>query len=343
MKFIPVYLLILMCVFLSGCSKFVSKRESHSSVKAPSKQVKVLKLKSVSFQAERKLSAETMPIEDLILSTQVGGKVEWLVGDIGKPIFKGGVLAKVDATRGRALMEAADIGVSSAKSELDAVSELYENKLASKSEFDLARIQYATASAEHVVANTAYESAIIRSPLNGFIAKKFVEKFEVLAPRAPVFNVIDISKLKINLALSQEDLIHVKQNEAVTVYIDALKASFSGVVDAIGPKADRGTKSFPVKIVMDNPHQLIKAGMLAVVRIPTRYYENAIVVRHDYIVERKGQKYVYLLKDNQALEATVVLGEVHKDHVRIESGLSEGDLLIVEGQHLLQNKEPVAH
>ncbi len=115
----------------------------------------------------------------------------------------------------------------------------------------------------------------VTTPSSGFVVKKFVEQGETVSPMSSLFKVSDLSKVKLVIYVSEEELGRVKLNQSADVSVDAYPGkTFSGKVIYISPEAEFTPKNiqtkeertklvFEVKVQVDNPDFELKAGMPA--------------------------------------------------------------------------------
>ncbi len=79
----------------------------------------------------------------------------------------------------------------------------------------------------------------------------------------PLFVVSEIRKVKISAAVPESDLHNLKPNQKTRVRIAALDSAFPGRIVEIGSAADPASRTFTVKIEVDNPGLRIRPGMTA--------------------------------------------------------------------------------
>jgi len=117
------------------------------------------------------------------------------------------------------------------------------------------------------------------------------------------------------------------------VSVDAFQDSMvSGTVDFVAYKADPGTKTFLVRVLIDNPEHRIRPGMIVRVAFLRRVIADALVAPLFALVDKGGERILFVEKDGIAHARTVSLGIIEGDRIQITKGLNAGDHLIVTGQ-----------
>jgi len=144
------------------------------------------------------------------------------------------------------------------------------------------------------------------------------------------------------------DIIVVVPDE-VTIYINpcmpvktwAAGKEKEGTIAAIIPRGDILTRTFPVKIRIDNPTSLLE-GMEARVRLPVGEKVNTLLVPRDALLNMPGRTVVVAVVDSKAMIIpTKVVGyQGMKAGINAEK-ISEGMKVVVKGNERLRDGQPV--
>jgi membrane fusion protein (multidrug efflux system) len=104
----------------------------------------------------------------------------------------------------------------------------------------------------------------------------------------------------------------------------------------VGLKANFQSRSFPVEIVVPrNPNEQLKSGMIARVEVEVKTFANVLLIPQDAVLDRMGEKIVYVVGSNKAEKRSLILGRRWDERVVVERGLEKGDRLVVAGQERL--------
>jgi RND family efflux transporter MFP subunit len=128
--------------------------------------------------------------------------------------------------------------------------------LEKQTDLELAKIQ-------KKLAQTALNEKIIRSPLSGTVVKKYKEPGESVDRVDKLFDVVNIDKVYVQFYLDTKFMDKITVGAKVPVRFPALPSSqeYVGTVSFIDPRIDAASGLFRVKLLLDNPSHLIKAGM----------------------------------------------------------------------------------
>jgi membrane fusion protein (multidrug efflux system) len=138
------------------------------------------------------------------------------------------------------------------------------------------------------------------------------------------------------------DVRFIRSGQKTPLRIDALPgAELVGTVDFVSFKADPATKTFLVRTVVDNPEKRIRPGMIGRVAFLRRVIPDAVAAPLFALVDKSGERIVFVEKDGRAESRTVAIGVIEGDRVQILEGLAPGDRLIVKGQTEVEDGMPV--
>ena len=117
----------------------------------------------------------------------------------------------------------------------------------------------------------------------------------------------------------------------------------TGKISLISPVLDQASRSAKVEIAIDNAALSLKPGMFAKVRIPVKIHQNAILLPRSAIIEdsAKQTQTVFVVADGRSKRRQVEMGLVDGSRVEITTGISEGEQVVIAGQHTLKDDEEV--
>ncbi len=140
-----------------------------------------------------------------------------------------------------------------------------DEALKNKIELDLARLQYEQAT-------ELFKQRTITAPIDGLVVEKLREVGESVTATQPMFRLVDISQVYVMFYIRAEDLPRLKLHDTVEVSsaISGVVRTFSGEVDFIDPRVDAASGLLRVKVLVNNPDNVIKPGLRASVTIPAK-------------------------------------------------------------------------
>jgi len=323
-------------IFLSGmvcgCSdNDVQAPPSLSQNKAVN--VSVITVEPASVKDVLVLPGEAEAFQDVRLAADKNGLVEWIDPTEGREVVADQLLAKIDVSALKAALDSAEASFKLSDSFYQRRKQLFERGASAKEELDRSITERTLALSNLRKARVEYERGFLRSPINGLVNKIHVDVGEYVDRGTPVIDLVNVVKIKINVNVPEIDVYYFNVGEKAMVTIDALPGrSMTGTIDFVAYKADPVTKTFQVRVVIFNQGRDIRPGMIARVAFLRRVIPDALVVPLSSLVDKGGERVVFVEKNGIAHARTVSIGIIKEDRVQITGGLEAGDHLIVVGQ-----------
>ena len=179
----------------------------------------------------------------------------------------------------------------------------------------------------------------ISAPFDGILVQKNVEKGEWVDDGGTVAVIADDSMVDIVVNVPAGILKYLEPGKNITLKNDSTK--FTGKFLSFVPKGDVATRTFDVKIRMQNSAGLIE-GMEARALVPSAEKRTGLKVPRDALIDRFGQNVIWLAKDSAAKMVPVQVIGYDSMHVGVRGrGLEAGDMVIVKGNERLREGQPV--
>ncbi|MGN9165490.1 efflux RND transporter periplasmic adaptor subunit [Tissierellaceae bacterium HCP3S3_D8] len=227
--------------------------------------------------------------------------------------------------------------------ELEVALVVAENKLQEALDAkDTSVSQLRQAEAALELAQSRLNDTTLQSPINGTIVKQIAEIGETMAPGYPVFVLGRLDTLEVEVGIPDRLVEHVKKGEKVKMFIHGVDKEVEGVISNIDTTADVETRTFGVKIDIDNPEGDIKPGMIANVVIGMDNI-SSIMIPIDAVTDDTEGTYVFVYDEatETVSQRIIEVGEVYTDKIQIISGLEDGELIVFQGQYGLLDGEKV--
>lgn len=172
----------------------------------------------------------------------------------------------------------------------------------------------------------------------GYVTVEHTEVGQWLPRGEPVAEIIALDEVDVIAQVPEAHIQFIQVGTPVEVEVAATKDRyFRGVVQAIIPEADDRSRTFPVKIriqntVGDSGAPELKAGMLARAKLPTGAKQLAKMVPKDALVLAGKDTMIWTLDPQSVAPAqTPGMFEANAVAVPVETGIEEGDSIEVRG------------
>jgi RND family efflux transporter MFP subunit len=305
--------------------------------------VKVNNVEPVSFTETYNLVGVVKPYETATIAAEEGGLIIFLRKEKGDRVGRGETVVRLNKQTDYASYEQSLSQLELARSNFERTSRLYEERVITEQEFTNARLNLDIAERSVDVFESRLRSGSVRSPISGIVNQKFMDRGEVTGPGTPILEVVDVSRVKVSTGIPERYLNDVTKGSKVRITFDVLPGEeFEGTVSFVSPTISEANRTFEIEVVISNPDGKLKPEMSANIQVTKLNIPDAVVLQQDMIVDYGEEKFVFVLDEtNRARKRVLTLGGRNGNSVLIESGLSPGDKLIIEGYQSLVDGDEV--
>jgi RND family efflux transporter MFP subunit len=304
------------------------------------------------------LTGTLRPRAQVQVVAEVAARLLRVLKDEGAKVAAGEVLAVLDETdyrlahqRARAALALAEANRAHAVTEKDRAESLLQtggitdkDHLAAQVSLQVADAALAQARAEAAIAGQQQARAQVRAPFGGRLAGRHADPGAMLPAGAPIFTVVDDSVLEFRASVPSADYARVRVGAAVDVTVDARAGrAVRGRVARVTPLVEERTRSFAVVVEVPWSEGLV-GGMFARARVHVGEIPGALVVPPSALI-RDGadplRAEVFLVEEAVARRRAVVLGVEGAEAVQVTSGLTAGQMVVVDPPVTLGDGAPV--
>jgi HlyD family secretion protein len=238
-------------------------------------------------------------VTTVLVGSQVSGTISALYADFNDQVKKGQILAQLDPTflkaqvaQSEADLERAKASVNQSKKDYERSISLFDKKMISESDKELASTNLELAQAGEKSAQATLDRAktnlnyaTIYSPIDGVVISRDVDVGQTVAASlsAPTLFTIanNLNQMQVNASIDEADIGNIKDGQVASFTVDAYPDStFQGTVQQIrlSPVIVQNVVTYNVIVAVTNPNMLLKPGMTANVTIIVDHRENVFKV-----------------------------------------------------------------
>ena len=192
----------------------------------------------------------------------------------------------------------------------------------------------------------------------GYVTVEHTEEGQWLSRGDLVAEIVALDQVDVLAKVVEADVSNLSLGDPVAVIIPALSnREFAGKVQSIVPQADVRSRTFPVKIRIENQfgandQPLLKAGMLARASLPTEPPQAVLMVPKDALVLNGDQAMIWTVDsstvqpagDDQLMASAAAIpvtkGIEFDDKIEIRGEITEGTLVVTRGNERLRPSRP---
>lgn len=346
------FMVVLLTVSLAACTGEQHKDQSGNEV-VPVVVGKVRHVQeSEKIAVSGTISASDSPAN---VSFVVSGKVESVGPREGDYVKKGQKLASIDQAdyqlnldAARAQADMAGIAYKRAEDEHRRMKMLYDSGSLAPNDyqkfraaFESSRQHYEQALSAEKLSRKHLSDSTLCSPKDGFISKRSIEPGDTAASGRPVFEIIQMDPVEINVGVPETDVHLIRIGQKAEITIPAMpERTFEGTVRIINVSAAPGTRTYMTRIIVPNPEYPLRVGMVAEAVIQGDRTVSKVTLPGDAVLrdpQGATQVFVYYPDQKRVYAKRVEIGAATDKNVDIKSGLSGNELIVLAGQTRLRN------
>ena len=326
----------------------------------PPSPVEVVEVQEQTLIKPLLLVGTVEPRTQSTVASEVEGLVKFFPIEEGNKISRGDLLARLGTDTLRIQLKAAEAAreesnarQQQAVSNLKRSKRLFEENLLSEKDLENDEAEAEAWSQK----KNQYQAEIDRlqdlinkskilAPFSGEITQTHTEVGQWLQKGGSVAEIIDLEHVRIKIPLPEKYIGNIQIGNVVQVTLDALpNRIFSGKVHAIISQADPESRTFPIKIDLENKLQELKSGLLARVSLSVGPPIKALTVPKDALVIRGENISVYVASKGDTgwtvspipVQTGLMIGNV----VEISGPIKVGEKVVIRGNERLRPGQAV--
>jgi len=274
------------------------------------------------------------PFQELSFPAENSGRVVSVFADEGTMVHKGQTLAVIRTEQLSVDLQNANASYQNALMDMQRYENAYKTGGVTQQQVDQAKLKVSNTLAQVKQSQINIGNASIRATIKGIVNKRYIEPGSVVAPGTALFDIVNVSSLKLKVTVNEAQITGLKIGDSIKVTSSVFPdKEFTGKITFIAPKADNAL-NFPVEIQITNTAKNeIKAGMYGTAVFENSKPEPMLLVARTAFVGSVSNNQVFTVdKNNIAHLRKVTAGRIIDDKVEIVNGLTAGETIVTSGQ-----------
>lgn len=323
----------------------------------PPTLVEVDTVQSLEFHEQVTLVGRSEGTSNSAIVSEVIGQVAAIVAIEGNPIKKGETLLEIDSDRMRLDLMAKEGEFIEAREQFDLAKknlarseDLFARKLISDLAFDSSkawiniaegRLQKLTAERDRLAKDV--DDCKVKAPYSGFTSRRLVSVGEWVNRGTPVYEMADISRLRVVVDLPERYYGRLTIGSAATIVGSAdTLTPLSGTVTGVSRMANSETHTYPVILEVDNKDSKLGGGALVRATLSFDQMFSSTAVNKDALIRQGSQMMVYTIQEGKAAPVPVTVSATVGGMVAVSGpGVAPGMVVIVRGNERVFPGAPV--
>lgn len=261
----------------------------------------------------------------------------------GDDVEEGQILVQLSDREERARVQELEFRLAENRRQLNRLRELAQENAASRSMIDEQEVRVEQTAAELEVARSRLEELTIRAPFSGKAGLRRVSPGQLVRPGDVITTLDTITPIFIDFSVPELYLTSLSPGQRVFALSAAYPGrEFVGEIVSLASRVDPVTRSISVRAAIDNQNRELRAGMLLRIELERRV-DLTLMVPESAVIPIRTEQFVFVVNDDgRAVRTEVEVGRRQPGWVEIRSGITEGEMVIVEGTIRVRDGLPVS-
>ena len=204
-----------------------------------------------------------------------------------------------------------------------------------KEKVQIAQGRVAEAEANLSRAKQQLEDTSVKAPFGGVVTRRFSRLGDFAKRGDSILDLANITALEAENQIPERFSGRITQGLPVEIEIKSTGLKRQGTSTSGSDAVDLKTRTFMIKVSVDNSDRTIKAGafVIAVAELPA--VVNVLAIPKKALLEDEGRSFVWIANDSRAKRVFVRTGEENEESIEIHQGLTGDEQVVVEGQGIL--------
>jgi RND family efflux transporter MFP subunit len=342
--------------FLQEQLQRVSPQDREPNAGPPPAPVRVGLAERKMIQPQRPIIGRLVEVRKVTVASEVTGRITAIPVEEGTPVVAGKtVLAQVDDVWSRFALERCQAQAASTVAklkyeqlELEREQKLIDTKAISRSELESRQAAVADLEASLAEAKVAVKEeteriarSAILAPFDGTVIAKRAEVGGHVVPGTPIVDIVSRGQVDAQLMVPESMINLIGVGQTLPVRIDPIGVEVRGSVVSVTPYGPTASRTFPVRVRLDDQAQRLKVGMSVTALVATGPEREALVVSRDAVLVRPDGSTVWVAVPGQRGQTTevqpvpVTVSDRIQDEYAVEPQTAKGQGLLRGGTRVV--------
>jgi len=308
-------------------------------------RVKARPVQTVNGMSNLRYSGTVEAEQTIPLTFQSSGTVEQVLIQEGDAVRKGQLLAVVNKADNQSIYHSSLAMYEQAKDGYDRLKQVYDKGSLSEVKWVEMETNLKQAESQLHIAKNNLDKCNLYAPTSGIVGKRNIEPGQSSISSFSPIELVKIEKVSVKISVPENEIGKIKKGTTATFTISALEnKSFEGTITNIGVVADQFSRTYEVKMTVNNTNLEMKPGMVCDVNMNSSSEKQLVVVPYNAISkDTEGNSFVYIVSpDSKSVKKQIIkVGNYQTSGLEVLSGLTANQTIVVEGKEKLEDNSTI--
>lgn len=229
-----------------------------------------------------------------------------------------------------------------AKAQMDTASaQLQAARNGQAGNYDITKAQMESAKASLDIVQKKYDDCRVTAPISGMVTNVYVEVGQMVSPQVKAMTVIDDSGIKVKIQVADMDIDQLKTGMPMKVSLQSLGESCQGTVTEMSAVSNASTGMFTVTVQLEEAGKVSYIGLTADLRVSDSKENSSVYIPAKCIQSDDSGTFVYKVSNGTVVKTAITQGKKKNAYYEVAQGLSEGDEVVMQSSSPLEDGKKV--
>lgn len=320
-------------------SKTAQPGEAARARSRPAVPVKVVKVAEGEITSSLVFDSVLETESSVEIFAEASGIILEVMVEEGDRVVEGQILARMENEEERVDAEEAEARYEHQKVNYQRTKELHARKLINQQQYDNEKFDLEQSRLRFERAKIQLENTIVRSTVSGVVTEREAQAGRRVTNNRKLFSIMNLDELFASVNIPGQHLLSIEEGLPAVIDSELIEGvRYEAFVKLVSPIVDPSSGTFKAKVAVASLNGMpIYPGMFVNVRVIVDKAEDAVLIPKDAIVHEGDLKYIYKVKQGKAQKLLLHEGYSNVEYVQANSGVSEGEFVIVMGHSALKD------
>lgn len=312
----------------------VTKLDPKKKEEARVKDVAVSPLAASTFRRYVEVQGTIDAKNNVQVAPKSGGAVTAVYVVEGSSVRAGQVLARIDDQILRTSAEEIKTQLSLANTVFEKQANLWKQQIGTELQYLQAKNSKESLERRLATLNSQLSQSNVTAPISGVVDQVLAKVGSTAAPGVPMFQVVNLSQLKVKANVADTYAGSVRKGDEVIVRFPDVNRELKTRINFVSTTVDPLSRTFTIEAPLPSDKSL-KPNMLAQVKINDLNKANALVINQNLVQSTEMGQLVYVAVNEGgkkvAKSRKITTGQSYGGQIEIVAGLKPGDQLVTRG------------
>ncbi len=321
------------------------KSNGDTTLLASNTKISFIEIKKSIFSHYIEVPGKVDGEENVIATSQAMGVVTKVYVKEGEKVSKGQILAELDAGMVTQTLNQLNTQLVFLTDLYNRQKSLWDQKIGSEVQYLSAKNNKENIENQIKTIKEQNDMYKVTSPISGTIEEAPVKIGQSLAPGMVAFRVINFNRVKIVADVSEVNSIKIKQGNEVKITFPEDNKTFDAKIDFTSKYINPINRTFQIESYVKPGEIEYRANMIAIMNILDYRNNEAFVIPANLIQTDSKSQFIWIaLKSDKGYtvsKKTITIGLSYNGLTEINTGLSEGDILLTSNLFDIQENQKI--